>query len=524
MEVHVTDAATGEPIQNYGVRVIPKPGTTRSQSGRDRRVRQRGEHPDGLVTIEGLRRGVHWMWILPTGGDWVHAGYVEFELTDQGAPRQEVALSRPTTRTLLVEDKEGDAIANTRVELLAPRGKLPISLATFATPLDGSAFTSSPDQAQVIQEGETDTEGRLTLSAHGEHVCALRVLGPGHAPTVLNDIALSRVDDPWVVRVPSGAVITGSIKPVELLAQLRRGAGVENDQDQKRARAQSPGLRLHQADEQRAEHPPGHNTKFDIAADGSYRIDGIPPGDWVMSLVYWRRHGNSHTFRQDQIGSVSSLGEGDRRELDLDLSHLLRSSLSGTVIVDGSPHRGAVQLMAELGVDPSGRQQTDYRLATCDRDGKFEIVAVQGKWRAYVQTGSAWLASDAVTTVGSAGVQDAVFPIHSGHIHLRVVNHDGTPLAGAELLLSRTTDPRPVALNATNANGRIRVHTTAGTYSATINPKRLTEPEGHREFAERHREDPHAWQRARIVLAEVTVPRGTDAEVIELRVPESAGY
>src|SRR5690606_36315044 len=127
----------------------------------------------------------------PRGQEHLPSGLHRFTVTDQGAPTQTIPLYRPVARPLLVVAGDGSAVAGTQVELLEPQGSDPVGLETlmFAR-TDSNHYWGNARRAVLVCSGRTDAAGTLVLTGRPLQPFALRLLGPGHQPTVVDAVVL----------------------------------------------------------------------------------------------------------------------------------------------------------------------------------------------------------------------------------------------------------------------------------------------------------------------------------------------
>jgi hypothetical protein len=192
---------------------------------------------------------------------------------------------------------------------------------------------------------------------------SLRALGPGHAPLVIDDVRFDTREE-LTIRAPIGALLRGRVMPQLLVEQLRKeGVGY------------GPGLSLEPAFDSKATHfPAGQFARFELEADGSFEIAGIPPGTWRLNLCWATPNGPGFSPQRTPL-ELLTLGDGERRALDLALGHLARGTLRARVRYAEKPFaNGQVRL-------ESGPFQ---RMATTDADGRLETLLPAGLYRAFV--------------------------------------------------------------------------------------------------------------------------------------------
>ncbi|MCA8957935.1 MAG: hypothetical protein KDC87_17805, partial [Planctomycetes bacterium] len=299
VEVLVTDADTGKPIESYGVIAHPDPAHWRRISSRDGRRRARGEHAGGLATLRGLRRGPYLFLVDPDGDTWRNSGFRNFQVADAGPRRLEVQLSRGISRVVTVQTSRGSPLAGSHVELLEPIGDERVDFTTTCVHPNRSASMSSKHCAQLWAEADTDEAGRATVCAPPGARYVLRIRGPVHQPHIERGVELRKGLGPLVVRVAAGATVTGRVRPAKLVEQLLGPLSTGS--------SAKPGFRLYRQIADRSEqHPADDSARFLLDKDGKYTITGIPRGSWTMYLC-WNLNG------RDTVAQLDALEEGATR-------------------------------------------------------------------------------------------------------------------------------------------------------------------------------------------------------------------
>src|SRR5690606_10868787 len=132
-----------------------------------------------------------------------------------------IALYRPAARPLLVVAGDGSAVAGTQVELLEPQGSDPVGLETlmFAR-TDSNHYWDDARRAVLVCSGRTDAAGTLLLTGRPGQPFALRLLGPGHLPTVVDAVVLDPELGTLRVEVAPGATLVGRLSPLGLVRQF----------------------------------------------------------------------------------------------------------------------------------------------------------------------------------------------------------------------------------------------------------------------------------------------------------------
>jgi len=184
VRVRVTDATTGQPVERFGVRYYStKPDQARIHQPH-RRLRQAGRHPDGVLVLDGVRRGPNVLMVEPLGATYVPSRWRAFEVSAGETPEQHVRLARPVTRTLRVfwKDANKTPVAGTEVELVrSPVGATEINVKTPVGRSGRYGVYPHDRLALLLQRGTTDAKGELVLTGPPGERLALKLAGPGLA-------------------------------------------------------------------------------------------------------------------------------------------------------------------------------------------------------------------------------------------------------------------------------------------------------------------------------------------------------
>ncbi|MCA8942792.1 MAG: carboxypeptidase regulatory-like domain-containing protein [Planctomycetes bacterium] len=507
LSVRVTDEATGQPIEDYALRVMPAPGgghTVTSSSDYD--LRCGGSHPNGVCKVTDLVQHWYLVWIETRDPGWHQSGPLEVDMAE--CVRVDIPMRRATQRILRVVDASGEPIAGVHAELLVPRTGMRVDLATWANTMNGNT-TTLPNQAMLVWRDVTDAHGEARVEAHGGMLASLRLFGAGQSPLVVHDVRLDTVADPWVVTVGGGATVFGSIGPPALLDQLFSTEGSPGIQ-------RAPGLRLVDGSGALFLTFPLGLGKVPLERDGTFRITQIPDGSWWLHLCYVPLGAATTAERIHAIRDLGEIHSGQTLEVQAMLDELVLAPVRGRVLVDDQPHVGIVALER----DDAGRPSREY--VACDANGMFRTCLRSATWRAVLRhEGTEWSTDDSIAVV-PGGDYEATFRFHTGTAHVRVVDEAGAAVEGAALRLRRTDGKSAATAVLTDADGQASIRINGGEFEVLLVPKSLASPEGQRRFEAEHPES-GAWGRAMIPLGSVTVERRSETS-LEFTAPVDAGY
>lgn len=489
LEIRVVDGPTGDPVEEFGLhlRLAPVGNKWGAFTVPDIELRNPQPHPGGVVSLP-MRTGHHMLIVKPTSEQWATSDFVYFAV-ERGPPAPVIVeLDRAATRTLRVERTDGSPVRGTEVELLQPPRHAEVRTSTMAVPVE-SVDSYESSAAGLLLRGATDDAGELDLRGPSQREITMRLLGPGHQPTI-RQVTLGDEPDPWIVVVSSGATLAGTVGPPEVVRQM------------------FPLLGRHQPDPRlvlwRTVDRPPTATIGEITTDGSFEITGIEEGTWEVWLDY-DLHGESASVDgQELVTTLANLRNGDTRTLEIDIGHLAPATLRGVVRVNGAPREGLrVWLSRPLRYIDQDRTQVSS-FATCDRDGRFEVLAVPGEYRLGAllpvegdqQAGAAISGSQVVhLTPGGRFAQE--FDLAAGGLTLRLRQHGGQPAAGVMVQLTPRGEGQPWMLPMTDKDGRTSLDVCPpGVFEALGFPAHFMESDAVEQLMARHRDDPEAMRRA----------------------------
>ena len=522
VEVFVRDGDENKPLERYGVRCFPGPGM-RGEMRAGSQVREMGLHPDGVVRLTGIRRGRHRLMVEPEGS-WAASAIHEFEMTEAGAPRQEITVWRAVKKTVRVRKKDGTPVAGTKVDLVRPMGDESVDEATKAVSASELAMPYGR-MAHAVDSGSTGADGTLELSGPPHERLLLRALGPGHAPSV-REIDFATGEPIIDMVVASGATLAGRIVPLELLPQLD---GRDDAADAPEERGRRTGVLLHKAGQEgrigrQLEYPLGGFAAAAIGDDGAFRIECVPPGPWEVHLRYTESTGGrSSTISWHVIGSVD-LADGEEHKRTFDLGYLLKAEVEGTVTLDGQPlEKGSITFDGSM-AGPGGESK---RILTQNRPiqpgGKFRASLWPAEYRMlaqFLREGRYQAMHDVNRFRVVAGQKLTVqLDLRSSLLKLRVLAPDGkTPVPGISLRVDVPNSEWPKSSKPTDAEGYAEVEgLPALEVAIRVFPKRLATFEARTAERSLRRDDD-----ALITVKTLTItPPETSATIV---LPASAGY
>ncbi len=422
-----------------------------------------GEHPDGRLVLPQAEFAKR-LFLLEAAAPYLPSGWfgVGDAVLRAGERTIEVRLAAPREIDLRVVREHGGApVPGTLVELLRPWPKSPeVTLRTNAAL--ATAMSVPPDEPEMgmkvfggralkLGSAFADATGHVALRVPPDEDFALRLLGPGHRPTVVQPWRIAANGPREVtVAVATGGSIRGRVGPPEALAALRaelpkpaNGLPLppSNDDAGLQFRHVATGETIPVASFLRRGVVP-------IAADGSYAVDGLAAGDWQMTFVGVYRvqedvpaanggqRSDARGMVMFELPTVMGVGDLELRAVDVDLSPFVPGRLDASVSRDGAVLEAGQLFLATIGAcgtvkPPQGGSMPGLQL----RSGSRLLAAVPpARYVATLGTTmggerrSVWLGEFDLRSGTDTRID---FVVDVASATLRVVEADGrTPAAG----------------------------------------------------------------------------------------------
>lgn len=501
LELRVVDHRD-QTVEAFGAFAFPPPAQA-SLSSEDTRVRSRGEHPGGVLLLQGLARGPRLVVVETNGEDRTRSRPQRIDL--RGASRQslDVRIPRSLDVVLTVRGENDAPVAGTQLEVLDPLPGKTVSLRSYALRLDSLGGSSSRDQALFCAGGTTDEHGRLRIKIGQGTGYVLRALGPGHLPTIVRDVEFRGDRAEVVIRVAPGARIHGKLRPADLVAAtLARAKTREHWFNQC-----GLGLRPFSFAGPFAPPPSTYRRGIPLGSEGSYEISGIPPGDW--QVFYRLRNGDTHV-----LGEVRGLAAGESREVDLDLSGMRPATGQIRALINGEP-AAHTNLTLRCHAKPNekaisfvldARGQGSYEVLPNRYQAQLFLRPKHGQW-------SMLPANRDALQLQAGRSSDLVLHFQHGTVQLELKTPDGGPAIGVALLTAQPARAWRWQQALSDPEGRIEGLTPTGEVELLVVPKREPKTAG-KPFLELPKPIP---------VGRIQVRSGETSKLV-LRLPEAAGY
>ena len=492
LEVVVRRDADDAPVEQFTVRMLPKPGSRTRWSSSDRRVRGGGHHANGVARVTGIPRGPYELVVEPATSTGLFGAYfIDVNVADGAPLRFDVRLGAAITQRVVVVLGDGSRVVGSKVELLLARPGSRVTAESPAQSFDSSVSDSRLDVR--VDTATTAADGACELRGGAIPAFAIRVSSTDHVTTVVTDVRFGVVN-PLQIVVRSGATIVGRVTPVEALADLREMAGVPRTGplDERQAR-RAPSVRVQRSASHRSRLSPNDRERSSaITEDGTFAIHGIEAGTWELQVTTARDLGGASLPMRPIARTEVTLAADETKDVVLDISDQRFGRLRATVLLDDAPHHGNVQM---LHVDGS----VSFPVTT-DAAGRFESLFAPGLWsaapsRALASGRFTEFTAPEIATVAPGEVAQVTFRARSAHAKVRVLRADGAPAFGVRMSALAIGSRKSGRIGTTLADGTLEIGLAPGTYQL---------------IAEMPSLDAHR-------LGEITLP--ATAEVV-LRLPE----
>jgi len=541
VEIQAIDGETLQPVERFGVRCFAESRPGDSLFNQDQCRRQAGEHPGGKVKLAGVRRGVNLLMVEPLDRAHAPSLWQRISVGDARTPPVSVKLFPLVRRTLLVTGHDGPPVAGTEVELVRPVCEQPVTLRSPVGRPSLLRYEAADRLSLLLQRGSTDDSGRFELSGPCGEQLALRLIGPGHVPRVVNDVLLDPSLGPLRVRVDRGATLTGTIRPLEALRQLgpgpprwkhdpSQGDGVPTEAEFAPKR---PAVYLVPADARRASGSDRRAERTAVPEDGRFTLTGVSPGSWKVYLNYSETPGPGmgRRFQSKLLATVENLQQGETRHLDLSIADLLEGRVTGRVYLNGTPLGNGTLEFPVVKPDRRGGTRlvrTSIAVKTGE-NGDFTARLPSGRYQLEVRfrlkdgsRGTSLRSRDAIV-MPPGGTLQRDFSFVSAKLALRVLGSDGrTPVKGVRLYALIPEQRYRFYTPKSDPAGRITLDAVPpGKIHFAVWPKHIRTTEAMRAFQRLHKS---RWRAALPTLAVIEVGADTREITRDLVMPAESGY
>jgi len=384
-----------------------------------------GKNIEGLEVA--LTRGVGLtVRVVDTSGSPITGAAVR-EVAAGGGPQDPYGLLRGATdangETLFQDVESGDktfaiskqgcSVEKRSVKLTDARTHLDVTLKTAKTltgivrtstgsPVaDASIMARTPVQDAGFGSTRSDANGNFRIESLGSGSYEVRAQKQGYATAIVKDIDVDTVQQPLLLTLQNGGVVTGSVRGLEASQYKDVTVNVFGT---------------------------GTYATSPTQPDGSFRVDGVTG---VINLRADLREGTG-TSRASDNQSVT-VAEGAEQHVDLTFS--AGATIRGRVIWGAKPSPSTY-----VSFSPADPAITTRASSQTDGDGKYEVTGLaSGKYRVY--TSSYPRTYETSYTVNGSGTFDIEVSGSrvTGHI-IDATSHE--PIEGAIASLERIDDQK----------------------------------------------------------------------------------
>lgn len=312
------------------------------QRGGGRDAARPDSHPDGRFVARGLQEGVYEVSVDSPEHAYYRSAEIELRV-GAPAPTLTIALDRGVFVAGVVRNDRGDPVAGASVELRAETDAGGSGGGRRGGRNNGAQDGSAPDfqrmarefarqmaGAQNTLEARTDEQGLFVIKHAVRGNYRLQASARGLADDTTEPFELITDRSGFELRLGLLGSLVGTVRGMleSEAGQVRAGAVIVGEEG-------GPGAMFGRG---RGRGGNGFRT-VDVAADGSYRIDDLTPGNyvvrsWIGSPQQLMRELAPQFFTGGPVADVAVRG-GEPTRFDLTLSRPQVGSVTGTVLHNG---------------------------------------------------------------------------------------------------------------------------------------------------------------------------------------------
>ncbi|MCR9244034.1 MAG: sigma-70 family RNA polymerase sigma factor [bacterium] len=329
-------------------------------------------HPDGVITLDQIVPGRYRVLVVQKDRSVV----VPLEVFS-GERDARLVLPAFSEVVLTIRGRAGTPVGGARCDLfLEPAQPKEHSVLPLSPRRDARGDSRGgvrglpwPGEFLRVTGGVTQPDGSIRLVAPRGSKPRLRVSASGLAPhvEVLPVLGESLTRE---VTLGSGGLLRGRLSPVANVARLA-----------------DPFVCLRSRSMPELFYPGRYwaatGTRGKVSKDGTFELQGVPPGDWQACLGYLAEgRGGARVYQLAPLREAFELADRQEREIVLDTRHVMPVRVTGVVLFDGValPH-------AQLQLEGEGfAGQSLWGAVDCDGAGRFEAVLAPGSYRLVART------------------------------------------------------------------------------------------------------------------------------------------
>lgn len=481
--LHVIERESGAPVTRFGVRSADGPAGARLGG-----LRLDGEHPQGVLTVKELQRGLNQLRVVPTDLDLLPSAVLEVDASAPVTEPRVVEVERLQAFEVVVRFRDGSPAAGSQLRIFDRA--LQHEHAWEDLRNSNREIYSNVPLALLMAEAVAGADGRARLFAPaGAAEVFLDARGP-HLPSTHALVRPLAQPPPIEILVARGAVLRGTVR------MPAAGAGTY-------------GVILRFLKPDGAElGVPGKTQPEALPADGSFSFTALDAGNYRLYL------GTRMRFKSPDGGSRSSwqpldapladvvLGPDEVRVLELDAA-LAECAVTAQCFLDGAPLAQRPIALSRASRDSGHPTWISYGSFLTDAAGRAQADGLlPGEYvaTALIESadgGTRELVARSAAQLVAGTVNACRFDFRARTIHIQAVaDEDGRALAGWTCHL-RATREAPLVLTpwdwdpaglTTDAAGILRydapaagehvLHLRLGTESRTTQPFTIPEEPG----------------------------------------------
>ncbi len=429
IELRVVEEGTGVPVEHFGLRVQSGQRQSLDPRGLEEELMGVQDHPGGIMRLP-VDDGAQRILIEPQDPQHGLPAPLDLYVSDAIQTVFVVEVPRMTERSFEVTDAAGSPVVGSTLSVVVGAPDSRWQWMRGKGTIGGQSFTFrdgwQPRPLRVFGLGTTDAGGRVVAPVPLGQAARVLVRGADHMPFDRVAWDLASEPDPIPVVITTGGTLIGNLEPPELIAGYRRLAGLDP--------VGTDGIG-HPAVQLVGEGEPNQEPVFParpipLPAPGEpFRIEHVPPGPWRLRLTGMvGRPGGGGRLESSDVAEVPVVGEGEVREMLLDLSAHVPARLRGRVLVNGVPAQ-RVLVWTERSESSAGRGVIGTRLSL-DAEGRFDHMQLPGSMR--VSTDYLW---SAPIDMPAGSDREHVFSFEAGDVELRLVDSTSAPVAEQDMIL-----------------------------------------------------------------------------------------
>lgn len=350
LRLEVVDAATGEPVENYGARCLPDPWQRVGSSPHFGRV-DATRHEDGEQVFSDLRPAPYRVSVFPEP-PYARQTWLRTTIEEGRTTLLKVALSPPADLAVTVVTKgTGERMHDVDVALcrVVPEDRFDrVAIGKYRTAFErrGTAWFGTGTNVVVVDHARTDADGNAILRmAANTPATALFVRSPRCQDLLVPLAELPQAGAEVRIEVEAAATLRGVLAPREFVTRFGPAPEAIESLEQKAK------FELLRGDELADDYPeielrrPGAGDAIAavyVDRDGNFSFASLPPDTYELWAKCQIRSGprSSSSRSFGPLLRVDLATDGKPAFVTVDASDLVPAQATGRYYVDGKPWSG----------------------------------------------------------------------------------------------------------------------------------------------------------------------------------------